>query len=118
MVDERKNSEQTMHESVHVKGILIGGLCIAGAIGFALLAAFGAIHLGSNGSPHLAAHPGKPLEIEGQAVLQVHPAEDIRAFRAQKQQLLDSYEWVDREHTIARIPIERAMELLAAESKP
>jgi hypothetical protein len=38
------------------------------------------------------------------------------AVREQKQQL-ESYGWVDREHGIAHVPIERAMEIMAAQAQ-
>jgi hypothetical protein len=41
---------------------------------------------------------------------------DLRALREQKHALLSEYRWVDRAHGVVRIPIERAMDLLAARS--
>lgn len=49
--------------------------------------------------------------------LQVRPLDDLLALRAEEQQYLSTYGWVDREQGIARIPIERAMELLAERSR-
>lgn len=43
--------------------------------------------------------------------LQVHAPDDLRALRLQKQALLDNYQWLDPDHTVARVPIERAMQL-------
>lgn len=45
--------------------------------------------------------------------LQPNPHIDLDAHRARERALLQSYAWIDREAGIARIPIERAMELLA-----
>jgi len=63
---------------------------------------------------------GRPLAILDSAPgrmpvpsLQSAPALDLAAFRAQKQAMLGEYRWLDREHGILRIPIERAIELLA-----
>lgn len=50
--------------------------------------------------------------------LQVEPGEQYRSVRAAQERLLRSYGWVDRERGIARIPIERAMELIAARGLP
>jgi hypothetical protein len=46
--------------------------------------------------------------------LEVTETADLAAQRAAEQGILSTYGWVDREHGIVRIPIERAIELLAA----
>lgn len=46
--------------------------------------------------------------------LQSDPAGELQAFRAAQQRELDGYAWVDREQALVRIPVERAMALLAA----
>jgi len=45
--------------------------------------------------------------------LQVEPIEDLRAMEAETDRLLGGYAWVDRERGLVRIPIERAMEIVA-----
>ena len=40
------------------------------------------------------------------------PAEDIRRFREQQEQILNSYGWIDQQRGIIRIPIERAKKLI------
>lgn len=45
--------------------------------------------------------------------LQTKPADDLARLRAGEDAVLGSYGWVDREHGVARIPIERAMDHLA-----
>jgi hypothetical protein len=45
--------------------------------------------------------------------LQTAPIEDLRKLRMAEEALLEEYGWVDREKGIVRVPIERAMELLA-----
>ena len=46
--------------------------------------------------------------------LQSDPAGDLRALEAAQDKQLHSYAWVDREHGIVRVPIERAMQLVVA----
>jgi hypothetical protein len=46
--------------------------------------------------------------------LEVTETADLAAQRAAEQGILSTYGWVDREHGIVRIPIERAIEMLAA----
>ncbi len=43
--------------------------------------------------------------------LQVHPAEDLKVYRAEEDTKLNTYGWVDKSAGIVHIPIERAMEL-------
>ena len=50
--------------------------------------------------------------------LQTTPELDLKAMRAHEDSLLHSYAWVDREAGIARIPVERAMELLVQQGLP
>lgn len=50
--------------------------------------------------------------------LQVAPLEDLKATRAAEDAALIGYGWVDRKAGIAKIPINRAMELLAERGLP
>jgi hypothetical protein len=59
----------------------------------------------------LAAAEGPRLPPEPR--LQVHPIRDLRELRAAESSQLDGYGWVDQNAGVARIPIERAMALLA-----
>ncbi len=45
--------------------------------------------------------------------LQALPILDLETLRAAEKKILEGYSWVDREAGVARIPIERAMEILA-----
>lgn len=59
--------------------------------------------------PPLAA---TPQAAEGPR-LQVNPPQELQTALAGERELLSRYEWVDRDAGIVRIPIERAMELMA-----
>ena len=50
--------------------------------------------------------------------LQANPAGDLAALREHESQILTSYGWVERQRGIARIPIDRAMALLAERGWP
>jgi len=107
-------SKRYMPEDLQWSAIGVGALSIAAAIAFALIAAYLVTHLEVEGPPPwTGAQPGAPPPVQGSAILQANPAQDIRAFNAQKRALLDGYAWLDTSHTVARIPIERAMALLA-----
>jgi hypothetical protein len=64
-------------------------------------------------SPVAEALPDAPPEPR----LQTSPPDDLKAFRAAEDARLETYGWVDRQAGIVRIPIERAMELVAGERK-
>lgn len=50
--------------------------------------------------------------------LQTTPYVDLRAFRASEDEVLTTYAWVDREKGVVRIPVARAIELLAERGLP
>lgn len=50
--------------------------------------------------------------------LQTSPTKDIHEMRAEEDRTLHSYAWEDPNAGIVRLPIERAMELTAAEGLP
>jgi|SRR5579862_863138 len=57
-------------------------------------------------------------ELKGVPQLQIAPEVDLQAFRAREDAQLNSYEWIDRSAGVVRIPIERAMELVAQRGLP
>lgn len=64
-------------------------------------------------------HPMRPFRVgPADPVLQTVPTAELQAHRAHEQALLESYGWIDRDNAIARIPIERAMELVARRGLP
>jgi len=50
--------------------------------------------------------------------LQVAPQADLAELRAAEEQTLHSYGWIDREKNLVRIPIDRAMEIIAERGLP
>lgn len=57
-----------------------------------------------------------PAETFPAPQLQVDPTQDLQRLRASEDALLGEYAWVDRGRGLIRIPITRAMELLASPS--
>lgn len=49
--------------------------------------------------------------------LQVHPLDDLQKLRAREDAQLGTYGWVDRPRGVVRLPIDRAMTLLAERSR-
>jgi hypothetical protein len=66
--------------------------------------------------------PPSPLasaqQLPPEPRLQVTPAQALQQLRAAEDAILHSYGWVDQPAGIVRIPIERAMELLAERGLP
>jgi hypothetical protein len=50
--------------------------------------------------------------------LQTNPQADLQRFRAEEDQILHGYHWVDREKGLVRIPIEQAMKAIVASGIP
>jgi hypothetical protein len=66
---------------------------------------------------HPLADATKP-EIPPEPRLQDAPAVDLELFRERERKKLSTYEWIDRANGVVRIPVERAMELVAREGLP
>jgi hypothetical protein len=62
---------------------------------------------------------GRVLHIKPPApVLQLDPPADFKDFRAKEKTQLESYGWIDRNRGIAHIPIDEAMQDVAARGIP
>jgi hypothetical protein len=57
--------------------------------------------------------PAQAREGAPEPRLQVQGFNDLREMRKAEESLLNTYSWLDREKGLVRIPVERAMELLA-----
>jgi hypothetical protein len=67
-------------------------------------------------TPMIAPSAGR--EIPPPPRLQVSPQADLAELRAAEERQLGSYGWIDKERKIARIPIDRAMELISQRGLP
>lgn len=50
--------------------------------------------------------------------LQTYPFDDIKELRKEESRILDHYAWVDQNAGVVRIPIERAIDVLAGKGLP
>ena len=57
-----------------------------------------------------------PLQPSANTQVQTTTAQDLAAIRRIEDSLLTTYQWLNRDSSTYRIPIERAMELIAVES--
>uniref|UniRef100_Q02BR1 Uncharacterized protein n=1 Tax=Solibacter usitatus (strain Ellin6076) TaxID=234267 RepID=Q02BR1_SOLUE len=60
----------------------------------------------------------EPRRIFPQPQLQQTPVLDLRAIRAEEDQVLNSYAWIDQPKGVVRIPISQAIDLLASRGLP
>lgn len=95
------------------------GLTVATALTYLAVAglfqAFQRFHPSPDSSSRIALHPQM---LAPPPRLQADAAADLAKFRAAEEAQLHSYGWVDKSAGIARIPIERAMELIAERGLP
>lgn len=59
-----------------------------------------------------------PRELPPVPRLQVAPQRDMQEFRAAEDAVLNGYGWADRQNGAVRIPIDRAMDLIAQRGLP
>jgi hypothetical protein len=90
---------------------LLAGVVLSGLIVAAVMGALG-FRGESRSSPDSLGTP------PGTARLQVTPAKDRVRIEERARRLLHGYAWLDKNHTRARIPIDRAMDILAAKGWP
>ena len=92
-------------------------LVVAGILAVGVIAIAVALHLILTRAviPNHAEIAARPAQIPPEPRLQAHPQTDLAKFRAQKEALLSGYAWTDAQHDYARIPIERAMQIYAAQ---
>ena len=95
-----------------VRAIRIGAIVIACGILFALVAAFFLLRARGPAvnTPTQSFRAPAPL-------LQAAPQVERSQYFAEKARLTGSYGWVDRQAGIARIPVEEAMRVMAAQGK-
>ena len=60
----------------------------------------------------------KVVETPPEPRLQESPALDLARFHAREEEELTTYGWIDKQNGVVRIPIERAMEIVAREGLP
>jgi hypothetical protein len=69
-------------------------------------------------APTLIAPQSQPQEVMPEPRLIVVSGEGLAELRAQEDAELNTYGWIDRRSNIVRIPIQRAMELIAQRGLP
>jgi hypothetical protein len=90
--------------------IIAALLLVAGLSSYLATVWRGEATVGSAGTP-IAPPPGVPAVAANQF-------DTLRQLRSLEQNLLTEYAWVDRDTGVARIPVERAMEILSQQPAP
>jgi hypothetical protein len=119
----RTDNPEVSHErsDVNVRAILVFGiglLLIAVIIHIALYWLLGFFRDTSARREPPASPMRAEKEVPPSPRLQVSPRDDLTAMRAAEEKELRTYGWVDKENKVVRIPIDRAMELIAERGLP
>jgi hypothetical protein len=116
--DRRRGHEVS---EVQLRPLLISGLSLATLAGLSLLAMWLLFDYLTDRQAHLGVAPSPVFEarqLPPEPRLQVSPQQDLRKALTNEMDVLHSYGWVDRQAGIVRIPIERAIDLLAERGLP
>ena len=113
------NYEAGVDREIQLKGIVVTGIALAvTVVVFAALMWWLSAFLRDG---LVAADPPPPVlpearvqELPPEPRLQTEPAEDLRILRGEEDEVLNGYSWIDEGAGVAHVPIERAMEMMAA----
>lgn len=124
-VHEPHDNPEVHHEEsdVNIDGIFafaIGLFIVAVAVHFAVYLLF-VYFSGHQPDATTRAYPlaiGQETRLPPEPRLQTNPRQDLRDLRAQEDDLLNGYHWVDRNAGVVHIPIDRAMKLTLQRGLP
>src|SRR5271157_2336885 len=110
------------HETsdVNIRSLVISGVLLCGLVIAGLLVSKGVFHyfVGHQG----LGPPASPFEnvrmLPPEPRLQVSVPKDLKQYKAAQEEILNSYGWVDQNAGVVRIPIDRAMDILAQKGLP
>ncbi|HKU16071.1 MAG TPA: hypothetical protein VJQ52_16870 [Steroidobacteraceae bacterium] len=106
----KRGHPRSGRSDLNMRAIVLGALGVIATV--LLVAAIGRFLTGVAGPARAGA---TQTSIERPRRLPSDPLDQRAAFEREKRARLDSYGWVDRERGIAHMPIERAMQLQAAD---
>ena len=108
------------HETTDVNVWAVGkfaiGLVIVCVVSIALL--FGLLKFFQSREETSVANAVDPVKLFPEPQLQKTPIMDLKAIHAEEDKLLNGYAWVDPKQGIVRIPVDRAIEVLAKRGLP
>jgi hypothetical protein len=121
-MDENKppNTPHAGHETTDVNVWAVGkfaiGLVIVCVVSIGLL--FGLLKYFQSREETSVANTVEPTKMFPEPQLQKTPIPDLKAIRAEEDKLLNGYAWVDQPKGVVRIPVDRAIEVLAKRGLP
>ena len=125
MDENKQHTGRAGHEETDVDVWAVGkfaaALMLVGvAVIFLLFGLFRYLLSREGGPPagRSQAAASEPAKAFPQPQLQEAPVLDLKAIRAAEDQVLNGYGWMDPEKGVVRIPIDRAMDLLAERGLP
>jgi hypothetical protein len=123
MMDSSPKQSQYQHETADISGRSITKLAIMLVVIIILISfiLFGLITYFKNRQPITFAQAQKETqreEIPPLPHLEEKPGVNLKELRQEKERLLHSYGWVDKQKGIIHMPIENAMKLLVMRKAP
>jgi cysteine synthase len=118
-MDENKHphiGHETTDVNVWAVGKFAIGLVVVCVVSIGLL--FGLLKFFQSREETSVANTVEPTKIFPQPQLQKTPIPDLKAIRAEEDKLLNGYAWVDQPKGVVRIPVDRAIEVLAQRGLP
>jgi hypothetical protein len=116
-------SAKAGHEvsDINPKRVAMVGLVLATIIAVSLLVAYGLFHYFYSDETRTRPMPS-PLSYSREPTpeprLSVERGEDLKTLNSEEDAMLKSYGWIDRDKGVVRIPIDRAIEILAERGLP
>jgi hypothetical protein len=118
-MDENKHphiGHETTDVNVWAVGKFAIGLVVVCVVSIALL--FGLLKFFQSREETSVANTVEPTKLFPQPQLQKTPIPDLKAIHAEEDKLLNGYAWVDQPKGVVRIPVDRAIEVLAQRGLP
>jgi hypothetical protein len=118
-MDESKHphiGHETTDVNVWAVGKFAIGLVIVCVVSIVLL--FGLLKFFQSREETSVANTVEPTKMFPEPQLQKTPIPDLKAIRAEEDKLLNGYAWLDPKRGIVRIPVDRAIEVLAKRGLP
>ena len=121
-MDETKhpNAPHAGHETTDINVWAVGkfaiGLVIVCVVSLLLL--FGLLKFFQSREETSVANTVEPVKLFPEPQLQKTEILDLKALHAEEDKLLNGYAWVDPKQGIVRIPVDRAIEVLAKRGLP
>ncbi|MCU1232470.1 MAG: hypothetical protein JWP63_437 [Candidatus Solibacter sp.] len=119
-MDETKHPQKPGYETSDVNVWAVGKFLVAliAITVVSLVLLLGLVKFFQSREDTSVANKVEPRKIFPQPQLQQTPVVDLQAIRVEEDQYLTSYTWVDQKKGVVKIPIDRAIDVLAQRGLP